>query len=166
MSYLFVIYGFNLWNNVRPIRLNTLSTIIVLASDTADDPPHYMWSLNYDGQYMLPAPTKLTYSLLTWDTIGKFDLYCKYVYYAIFDLKIALLISFTSDFHLGDWGPRFEPRRRPSDETLNRGPVCLHMHLRSCTDLKEPGWPSKSLGVRKHTDTAHTRELKSEVLGL
>ena len=42
MSYLFVIYGFNLWNNVRPIRLITLSTIIVLASDTADDPPHYM----------------------------------------------------------------------------------------------------------------------------
>ena len=38
MSYLFVIYGFNLWNNVRPIRLITLSTIIVLASDIADDP--------------------------------------------------------------------------------------------------------------------------------
>ena len=35
---MFVISGFNLWNNIRPIRLITLTTIIVLARDTAVDP--------------------------------------------------------------------------------------------------------------------------------
>ena len=29
------------------------------------------------------------------------------------------------------------PRR--SDGTLNRGPVCVRMHLRTCVDQKEPG---------------------------
>ena len=29
------------------------------------------------------------------------------------------------------------PRR--SDGTLNRGPVCVRMHLSSCVDQKEPG---------------------------
>ena len=42
------------------------------------------------------------------------------------------------------------PRR--SDGTLNQGLVCVRMHLRSCADLKEPGWPSESLGVRKQAD--------------
>ena len=37
---------------------------------------------------------------------------------------------------------------------LNRGAVCVRMHLRSCTDVKEPGWPSKSLGFQKQTDIA------------
>ena len=37
---------------------------------------------------------------------------------------------------------------------LNRGAVCVRMHLRSCTDVKEPGWPSESLGVQKQTDRA------------
>ena len=45
------------------------------------------------------------------------------------------------------------PRR--SDGTLNRGPVCVRMHLRSCADPKEPGWPSESLGVQKQADTQH-----------
>ena len=44
------------------------------------------------------------------------------------------------------------PRR--SDGTLNRGLVCVRMHLRTCADLKEPGWPSESLGVQKQTDRA------------
>ena len=35
-----------------------------------------------------------------------------------------------------------------------RGAVCIRMHLRSCADLKEPGWPSESLGVQKQTDGA------------
>ena len=39
--------------------------------------------------------------------------------------------------------------------TLNRGAVCVRMHLRTCADLKEPGWPSESLGVRKQADTQH-----------
>ena len=39
--------------------------------------------------------------------------------------------------------------------TLNRGAVCVCMHLRPCADLKEPGWPSESLGVRKQADTQH-----------
>ena len=38
--------------------------------------------------------------------------------------------------------------------TFNRGAVCVRMHLRSCADLKEPGWPSESPGVRKQTDRA------------
>ena len=38
---------------------------------------------------------------------------------------------------------------------LNRGAVCVRMHWRSCTDVKEPGWPSESLGVRKQADTQH-----------
>ena len=46
------------------------------------------------------------------------------------------------------------PRR--SDGTLNRGPLWVHMHLRTCVDQKEPGWPSESLGVQKHTDMADT----------
>ena len=45
------------------------------------------------------------------------------------------------------------PRR--SDGTLNRGLVCVRMHLRSCADPKEPGWPSESLGVQKQADTQH-----------
>ena len=40
--------------------------------------------------------------------------------------------------------------------TLNRGAVCVRMHLRSCTDVKEPGWPSESLVVQKHTDMTDT----------
>ena len=39
--------------------------------------------------------------------------------------------------------------------TLNRGAVCVRMYLRSCADLKEPGWPSESVGVRKQEDTQH-----------
>ena len=38
---------------------------------------------------------------------------------------------------------------------LNRGAVCVRMHWRSCTDVKEPGWPGESLGVRKQADTQH-----------
>ena len=29
--------------------------------------------------------------------------------------------------------------------TFNRGAVCIHMHLRTCVDIKEPGWPSEPL---------------------
>ena len=39
---------------------------------------------------------------------------------------------------------------------LNWGAVCVRMHLRSCMDVKEPGWPSESLGVQKHKDMADT----------
>ena len=38
---------------------------------------------------------------------------------------------------------------------LNRGAVCVRMHLRSCTDVKEPGWPSESLGVQKQAYNTH-----------
>ena len=37
---------------------------------------------------------------------------------------------------------------------LNRGAVCVRMHSRLCTDVKEPGWPSENLGVQKQTDHA------------
>ena len=45
---------------------------------------------------------------------------------------------------------------RCSDGTLNRGLVCVRMHLWLCVDQKEPGWPSESLEVEKHTDMADT----------
>ena len=32
----------------------------------------------------------------------------------------------------------------------------LQMHLRTYTDVKEPGWPSESLRIQKHTDMADT----------
>ena len=38
--------------------------------------------------------------------------------------------------------------------TLNRGAVCVRMHLSACMNLKELGRPSQSLGVQKQTDGA------------
>ena len=35
-----------------------------------------------------------------------------------------------------------------------RSSLCTHAK-RSSTDLKEPGWPSESLGVQRHTDNTH-----------
>ena len=43
----------------------------------------------------------------------------------------------------------------PPRGTLRRGAACGHMHLRPCMGVKEPGWPRKSLGLRKHTDNTH-----------
>ena len=37
---------------------------------------------------------------------------------------------------------------------LNRGAICVRMHLSSCTDVKEPWWPSEILEVQKQTDGA------------
>ena len=57
---------------------------------------------------------------------------------------------------------------RLSDGTLNRGPVCVRMHLRICADLKEPGWPSKSLGVQYiqiwHTHKTQRKCKRKQVL--
>ena len=38
------------------------------------------------------------------------------------------------------------------EERLTRGVVCVRMHLRSCMDIEEPGWPNESLWVQKQTN--------------
>jgi len=46
--------------------------------------------------------------------------------------------------------------------TLNRGAVCIRTHLRSCADLKEPGWPSEGAGVQRHTDIQYAKESRRQ----
>ena len=96
---------------------------------------------------------------------SRHSLYLFNVYFISFKRLQAWARMFTSFYFISDLSSR-EPYRatypwentwslfpRPPRGMLRRGAICGRMHLRPCTGVKEPGWPSESLGVRKHTDT-------------